>query len=204
MKLTNLLVMIFSIFTISRSIGAFLFFQPFKYLDNEKSQIICNKNSQAFDIGPNYIYTFDDKLDSFNDIKARKLCEFGIIRDYGNMYKASNKVNYSFKPLYAVESSWSVALFLSIVVLTVGTIVVRPLQKLITHHLLVILLSGVIFAIFLYKPTQAAFCLKKTAKKVMNFRNAAFKNGVYVLPEEDRHVNAAAHNEYMNCLNKHE
>ncbi|OGK17071.1 hypothetical protein A2774_05100 [Candidatus Roizmanbacteria bacterium RIFCSPHIGHO2_01_FULL_39_12c] len=109
------------------SLAAFQIFRPFNYLDNASSYIVCDKNQARFEIGPNLIYSFTDSLDEFNDQKARKLCEYNLIKDYLNTLKVPEKPNYAFYPAYKTESSWLDALIISSILFFIGATVIQIL-----------------------------------------------------------------------------
>lgn len=111
------------------SLFVFTIYRPFTYIDNMRSYIICNKDGRKFDIGPNYIYSFTNKLDSFNDAKARKLCEYGLIKDYHNSLETPTNLNYQFHPVYTTDSHWLRAIILSSLVFTIGLIAIEAIKK---------------------------------------------------------------------------
>lgn len=84
----------------------FFIYRPYSYIDNIRSYITCNQTGEKFEIGPNLIYTFTGSLDGFNDKKARKLCQYGLIRDYADNLKTPSVKNYNFYPIYTKESNW--------------------------------------------------------------------------------------------------
>lgn len=104
MKAKLLIYIFFYLLALSMSLGVLRFFMPYFYVENNTSRIIC-ANGSGFDSGPNLIFALSGRLDSFNDAKARKLCEYNIIRDYINSYKSPDKINYQFKPDFVQESS---------------------------------------------------------------------------------------------------
>lgn len=193
----------------------FFIFRPFTYIDNDASQIVCTKSGGEFTIGPNYIYTFENKLDAFNDSKARKLCEYGVIRDYGNTYQTPRSLNYRFTPVFAKDSSWGDAILMGIAVFILGAALIESLKKGILFltqekerhqqlsliYLIVSVFLGIIFFMaVLRKPTRIAFCTREIARKVVNFRNSAFKYGVISVPEEDIHIRDSSRVLYQKCL----
>ncbi len=101
---------------ISISLGAVLVYKPFTYIDNSKSSIICTKNGSKYEIGPNFIYVLGNKIDKFNDIKARKLCEYGLVKDYSGSLKIPENVNYSLEIVKTKDSSWIDAILSGIVI----------------------------------------------------------------------------------------
>ncbi|MBI2641195.1 hypothetical protein HYW87_01200, partial [Candidatus Roizmanbacteria bacterium] len=106
-------------------LSTLILFKPFRYVDNQKSYIVCKKDNSHFEIGPNLIYTFTQSLDDFNDKKARKLCEYKTIRDYADSQKTPQEVNYIFYPVYTTESSWSDVLFSSMLIFAALVILIR-------------------------------------------------------------------------------
>lgn len=190
------------------SLGVFVVFKPFTYIDNDKSRVVCNKNNASFEIGPNYIYTFGNKLDQFNDEKARKLCEYSIIRDYGNTYKTPAEINYSFIPSYVKNSSWGDALLVSFAGFLIGSFIIETLNLFLNKkhvinitYIVVSFLPALIFFFFFLKNIAVKInCKRQIAQKVVNFRNSAFKSGVIPIPEEDKHINLIIKPLYEKCL----
>ena len=115
----------FYLVLIELSLGVFFIFKPFTYVDNVSSYIVCNKSKLNFEIGPNFIYTFNGILDEFNDQKAKKLCEYGLIKDYADTLKTPAIQNYAFYPLYTVDSSWIDALVISFITFLAGVIMIE-------------------------------------------------------------------------------
>lgn len=102
--------------------------KPFSYVDSFKSYIVCNDGSR-FDLASNYIFALEEKLDDSNDKKARKLCDYKIIRDYIDSYKAPNTINYTFYPVIKQESSYLNALFVALLAFFPGFLVIEVLRK---------------------------------------------------------------------------
>lgn len=113
------------------SIGVFSLFQPFNLVDNSKSKLIC-KNNYSYYIGPNLVFSFNARIDSYNDKKARKVCEYGIIRDYNDTFKTP-EMNYTFVPAYTQESSWLNAVFAAFLTIVTGTILIETSVKILTY-----------------------------------------------------------------------
>lgn len=116
---------------VSFSFAVFMILKPFSYIDNVNSYIVCD-NESRFDIGPNFIYSFEDKLDEFNDGKARKLCEFNLIKDYGKSLKTAKKLNYVFYPVYKQESSIQNSFLGFIITLLFGILAIEIMAKILT------------------------------------------------------------------------
>ena len=106
------------------SAGAFFVFFPFKYVDPIESLIHCS-SGLAYASNATFVFSVDAKLDHFNDEKARKLCAYGVIRDYQNFYQAPDKINYRFIPVYSQESSITEALLASIITFSLGTVIIE-------------------------------------------------------------------------------
>ena len=195
------------------SFSVFYIFKPYSYVDNATSHIICNKNSASFESGWNFVYAFDAKLDEFNDIKARKMCEYNLVKDYDNTVKTPPEVNYRFEPNYIKESSWADTIFMASATLIFGFIFIEFVKlKFTTHTSLVrshqigkfILLATIfacgLFYFFLYKPAASIFCKRQIARKVNNFKRVIFKYGIFPIPEEDAHIKSLTPGLYQRCL----
>ena len=112
---------------ISLSIGIFFIYRPFAYVDSVKSYIVCNQSKSTFEIGPNFIFAFTDILDEFNDKKARKLCKYGLVKDYADTLKTPGRQNYTFYPIYTTESSWIDAFVISFIAFIFGSTLIGKL-----------------------------------------------------------------------------
>ena len=210
---------------ISLALGSLFIFKPFTYIDNAQSQIICNKDGQTFELGWNFIYTFSDKLDSFNDTKARKLCEYKIIKDYSNTYQTPAIRNYDFRPKYIQESSWPEAIFMFFAMLIFGALIIEltnntlkvrksssthPEGEKITKISLpsfLLFFTSIFFASLLFfflfkKPAAMIYCKRQVARKVNNFKRIIFKYGIIPIPEEDEHIKSILPDLYESCLAK--
>lgn len=191
---------------LSIAIGVLYIFKPYEYVDNATSMIICNKDTRSFETGWNFIYSFDGKLDSFNDTKARKLCEYNSIKDYGNSLKTPLIVNYKLEPKYIQESSWADALLMFFATFIFGVIVIQFLFsklnfKIIPTFLLVFLItSPIVFFALIKKPAGEIYCKRQIARKVNNFKRIIFKYGIFPIPEEDSHIKKLLPNLYQSCL----
>jgi len=119
---------VYYLFLTSIVISVFLIYRPFVYVDNIHSYVICNNDGGKFEIGPNFIYTFNSYLDRNNDSKARKLCEYRLIRDYTNTINEPEKRNYVFYPVTIQESGWINALLVSITTFIIGTIIIETVR----------------------------------------------------------------------------
>lgn len=195
------------IFSIAYSV--FYIFKPYKYVDNATSKIICDKNSAQFDTGWNFVYTFNQQLDQFNDKKARKMCEYNVIKDYADTLKTPPAVNYRFVPQFTHESNWTDALIMFFAPLILGTIFIEAARNvlhksLLIHQALIILLSALLgfflFFVVLKKPAAEIFCARQVARKVNNFKRVVFKFGVFPIPEENSYIQSILPDLYQNCL----
>ncbi len=123
-------ILFYSILT-SLSMGIFLIFQPFAYVDNNQSTIYCIEKNTQHQIGPNFIYTFSSSFDSYNDSKAKKICEYSIIRDYYDAYPKPVKNNYKLNIVYTKESSLPEAFFASVIFFLAGSCSIEVVRKII-------------------------------------------------------------------------
>lgn len=195
---------------IAFSVSIFYVFQPFQFVDNSKSSLACKNNNRYF-IGPNLVYSFDGKIDAYNDKKARKVCEYGLIRDYKDEYKAPSSVNYIFNPVYSQESSWSNAAFAFFLAFSLGIVFIEVvfksvsllplLKKHMIHFTLLIFLSvllgGLLFNFLLKKPTTQIYCKKKVNAMTLNFKLSI---NFTAQSEEDQYVNNLMKKLYQECL----
>lgn len=199
------------IILISIALGVFYVFRPYSYVDNSKSTVVCLKDGKSYEIGWNFIYTFEDKLDSFNDIKARKICEYQAIKDYGNTLNTPASVNYQFVPILIQESSWADAIFMFFATFIMGGILIELITKLSSSILTrkissgIFLLSTVIFVPLLFfliikKPADIIFCKRQVARKVNGFKRIIFKYGLFEIPEEDVHIKSVIPGIYKKCM----
>lgn len=132
MKIILLILYLVSyIILISLSLSSFYIFKSIKFIDNINSYLVC-ENGEKLDIGPNFIYSFSNKLDAFNDIKARKLCEYSMIRDYNNTLKTPTQKNYVFYPIYKTEYGIKNQISAMLFVLIIGHFVIELSTYLIT------------------------------------------------------------------------
>ena len=100
--------------------GVFIVFRPFTYIDNDHSNVICRTDNAHYETSPNLIFLIDEHLDKLNDVKARKLCQYHIIRDYNNTYESPTHINYTLLPAIAYESSWINDIFVCLVTFFIG------------------------------------------------------------------------------------
>lgn len=218
MKNFSVFYFISYVILISAALGIFYIFKPYTYIDNAASTVAC-KNGNQYEIGWNFIYTFNDKLDDFNDVKARKVCEYGAIKDYGNTLKAPEAINYKLQPVYIQESSWADAIFMFFVTLIFGAITTETFRSIYFIHIkkakppespnklylkiylaLLLFLVPTIFFVIIKKPAQVVFCKRQVARKVNNFKRVIFKYGIVPIPEEDKHIKSILNPLYESCL----
>ncbi|OGK22180.1 hypothetical protein A2866_03415 [Candidatus Roizmanbacteria bacterium RIFCSPHIGHO2_01_FULL_39_8] len=211
----KIVITVLYIIIVAISMGAFFIFQPFSFVDNGKSKIACD-NGSSFEIGPNFIYTFTDKIDSFNDAKARKICAYNIIRDYGNAYKTPQSSNYGFKPVYIKNSSWGDAWLILVATFLLGSIFIQGIKRVFFEStkdplfteffkwnffaVVFIFLGIILFLIVIRKPARHIHCQLQIAQKVVNFRNSAFQGGIIPIPEENAHINSSIKTLYETCI----
>jgi hypothetical protein len=203
MKIVYIISYIIALLT---SIGILYIFKPYKYIDNATSLIICSKDSRSYEAGWNFIYSFDVRLDVFNVAKAGKLCEYGIIKDYGNTVKTPSETNYRFKPKYIQESSWGDAILMFFAAFILGGLIIQLLFPKLTFKttltLLIIALttSPIVFFLLIKNPAVEIFCARQVARKVNNFKRVIFKYGIFPIPEEDTHIKSVIPGLYQTCL----
>ena len=161
---------------ISSSLGVFYIFRPFKFIDNSKSYLLCQNNNKFF-IGPNLVFTFDGLLDSYNDKKARKLCEYSLIRDYADTLKTPPAVNYGFTPVYSQESSWSNTAFAFFLAFSLGAVLIEANFKTVS-------------LLFLAKKQIHEFRSCHSERSEESFANASSETSSEILrrstPQDDR------------------
>ncbi len=116
----------------SLSFSTVRFFKPYAYVENNTSYLMCDDGSR-FETGPNSIFSLESRLDPVNDKKARKLCQYKIIRDYGDTYKASSQINYRFYPDIKNESSWINAVLAGVTVFILGSVLIEALSVTLFH-----------------------------------------------------------------------
>ena len=197
------------------SISAFYIFKPFIYIDNAASKIICN-NGAEYETGWNFIYSLDGTFDEFNDIKARKICQHGAIKDYGNTLATPDNKNYRFEPTFIQESGWSDAILMFFAALFFGALLIEVCKiiilksknitvsfeknKILVPFIGSILLAPLIFFLFLKNPASHIHCKRQVARKINNFKRIIFKYGIFPIPEEQKHLDYTAPMVYKECL----
>lgn len=109
-------------------------YRPFTFVDNDHSYVLCHQSNTKYETSPNLIFAVDEKLDPFNDKKARKLCQYQIIKDYGDTYATPGQINYTFLPALRQESSWLQAAFAFFIVYVFGSVVISLIFKPMTKN----------------------------------------------------------------------
>lgn len=189
------------------STAVFILFQPFTYIDNNKSYIDCADGSR-YEASPNFIFALDKTLDPFNDKKARKLCQFKIISDYNDIYQTPKAVNYTFVPKNEEESSWPNALFASILLFLIGYYFLKSVTKLtfknLVHNRILFLVANLvallIYILFLHKPVMRLYCHNQVTTKLYYFHQSIKKNGASERLEDNDHISTFAQSLYEKCL----
>lgn len=191
------------------SIGIFFVFKPYSYVSNEKSYITCDKTGAKFDIGPNYVYTLENKLDLYNDKKTRKLCEYGIIRDYTDTRQTPLFKNYHFTPVWVTQSSWIDAFFMSISAFIFGFAVISSLVKInlqwpqFKNYLFaIIFLSLILFGLIFKRPAILIYCKRQIAQKVVELRDSSYRYGIMKIPQEEKYLKDILPGLEKKCLEK--
>lgn len=124
----NFLVVFSYSFLILLSLMVFFIFYPFKYVDPIESQLYCY-NGMSHQTNSILVFSTDGTLDSFNDTKARKFCEYGTIMDYHDFYQKPAQINYKYSPVYKTESSIFEALLASLVFFSFGIIIIETIFR---------------------------------------------------------------------------
>lgn len=120
---------------LSLTLFVFVVFQPFSYIDNDHSNLMCQGNNVPYETSPNMIFLIDKKLDKLNDSKARKLCQYHIIRDYNNTFETPHTLNYTLLPAESIESSWLSDIFICLIVFLSGSLLIEfTAEKIDTDH----------------------------------------------------------------------
>lgn len=82
-------------------------FKPYEIVDSQNSYINCN-NGKKYTLENAKIYLFvgDKYMGQYNDTKARKVCEYGIVDDYPNNYKTPIYANYTVDTVHKMSGAW--------------------------------------------------------------------------------------------------
>lgn len=107
--------------------------KPQSIVDDEKSYIACyNGNTYKLDANGIYVYSMDaTQLNIYDDVAARKLCQYGLKNDYSTYYnnlKTSANINYQLKLVEGTSGSWTAA-FETWVIGILGSFVVLNLLR---------------------------------------------------------------------------
>lgn len=178
----------------------------------------CQPSREEYEINPNLIFAINEKLDPFNDGKARKLCQYHIIRDYNNAYSVPKEKNYIFKPALLQESSWLNAVFAVFLTAIIEVLLIliflrmvsisnlayhkKNINQLLSFHyssikkkalimfeiILTLALAFFIYMTVFREITMKAYCKKITAIQLYNFRQAIRQNGANQEVEENEQV----------------
>ncbi len=201
------IIFLIYVFIISMSMGAFWSFRPFQYIDNYESRVICN-NNQIYQTGPSVIFSSDGTIDAWNEKKTEKLCAFGMVLDYYDMYKAPGTVNYRFSPAYQTDSSWQQAIFAFFVVGGFGILVAEALLELLKINYKVnwvfigaVILGGILLFFFLFqKPFNYLYCQKKAILVTWDFRRSANRSGKTMPKEEEGYIKTIKQKVFSDCM----
>lgn len=212
-KLKSWLYLLTYAIVFSIAIAVFYLYRPYSFIDHRKTKIICNKNNVSYDIGPNLIFAFDQKLDPLTDKNVRKLCEYAIINDDQDTYKTPSKINYRLELEHQKEGSWGDALLLSLAVFFLGLFIVNALTSFwqpaesggasrIRSFVIVSIISLIIFQILLKTPVKKIFCERQMASLINNFKKSAYGYGLQRIQQEEPRMRSVLKNIYQNCLQK--
>ena len=202
-------ILLFALCTLTGllSIAILYIMQPYTILDHVKTKVICNKNNASYEIGPNLIYIFDDKVDTLTDKNLRKLCEYAIINDYNDSFKTPPIVNYHIVPAYEKQGSWGDALLISIVffitALSFIAIMANRVKKKSINKIIVlcaILTSGIIFIAFFQNPLHKIYCKRQLASRMGNFKKSAYGYGLLRIQQEEPFMTPILKSVYQKCV----
>lgn len=185
-------------------------FRPFTIVDNNQSNLICSADKHKYESAPNFIFAINENLDSFNDAKARKLCQFQIIRDYNSTYQTPVQKNYTFLPTMQQESSWLNAFFAGIFILLIGKKIIEftthtKIQAIFeTNNVLLLFISALyVCAVYLFvlqQPANMLYCKKKVQTQLYNFTQVIKKNGAPEKIEMNEYVQKTMTEMYTTCI----
>ena len=192
---------IFYAIIISVSLFTFFIFRPYKFIEHNKTKIVCQKNNQSYYIGPNLIFAFEEKLDPQTDKNVRKLCEYAIINDSQNTFKTPEKVNYALSVAYEKEGSWvDTALVSSVIFLLMITILNKFFLNFKFFNPVAILIGLILFLFFLSKPAKSLFCERQMASHINNFKKSAYGYGLLRIQQEEVRIKPLLQQAYKKCV----
>jgi len=200
------------------SLFVFFIFLPYKFIDHNKTKILCFKNNASYEIGPNLIYILDEKPDPITEKNIRKLCEYAIINDSQDVYKTPEKINYTLSVGYEKEGSWGDVVLISIVAFLLMTVAIDKFGKLIISNfkfqilnqflkfkfsnIIGIILGLILFLLFLYNPTKRLYCERQMASRNNNFKRSAYGYGLKRIQQEEPQMKSLLKQAYDSCLKK--
>ena len=80
--------------------------KPHEVVSNQKSYLECtNGKTISFESANIFVFDKTQPLASYEDINARKACEYNIKDDYSNKYKTP-ALNYKAKVVSEIQGSW--------------------------------------------------------------------------------------------------
>lgn len=194
------------IILVSFALAIFWILRPVTYFDNFKSQIVCSSGT-LFSIGPNSIFSLNGKFDQFNDKKARKICQYGIIYDYKEDFKTPEKLNYTIKSVIREDSDFVQAGLVSGLFFLAGAYLIKFVtknDKFMSGYtrIAVFIFSFSIFLIILRKPASLIYCKRAKAIILSELEKSARKGGRELNQIEVEHLKIPIDAEYKNCLKK--
>ena len=200
-KSTQLISFLCLVLTTSVSLILFWLFQPIPYVDNFNSYLICN-NSNQYQAGSNFVFSVNGKLDKFNDIKARKLCDHGIILDYANAYSINPNKNYLYKPAKRVDSNWLQAILLATIPVFLVLSIAKDFKYKVALLALSFTISLIFFFFFLKSSTDDLFCQRNAALQSEDFKKSVNKAGRLLHELDEKYMLKVKEQIYKNCLHE--
>lgn len=207
-KLLSLLIILTYPVLFSVIIGTFYLFRPYRVLDHQKTTIICVKNNMTYEAGPNLIYAFSETLDPQTDKNVRKLCEYSIMGDYQDSYKAPEMVNYKMIAAYEQRFNWVDTLLVTFVIALIGFAFMEKARTALKIHapnvytlvIFSLILGVFIFLTTLYSPLKKLWCERKVASTLHNFKKSAYGYGLQRIQQEEKYLSPVIKSEYEICI----
>ncbi|OGK08674.1 hypothetical protein A2767_01235 [Candidatus Roizmanbacteria bacterium RIFCSPHIGHO2_01_FULL_35_10] len=211
MKIKSLFILniIVEVILLAAALFLFYIFQPYQFIDHNKTKVICNKNNASYDIGPNLIHILDRKPDSISDKDIRKLCEYSLINDTQDVLRTPEKINYKIAVNYEHEGNWLESFFISLTVYLLLKYLLQNYLRLtfnfksiksILVFIACIVFSWIFFFFFLIKPAKQISCERRLASVVNNFKKSAYGFGLKRLQQEDIKMKPILKKAYAACI----
>lgn len=188
------------------SFAIFYLSRPFKIVDHAKTKIVCLKNNLTYDTGPNLFFLLQDNPGPMTDKNIRKLCEYSILEDRQDLYKAPTNLNYRLLLFFEKNGSSRDAFLLSSFVLAVGIYFINRQTKR-REILPVIIISAlftaaIIFFALLRPATARIYCKRQLAAGINNFERASYGFGLTRIRQEESIMKETINTTFLECLRK--